>query len=49
MAYWPVFDEYRKSFFIGELIWNFADFETAQSNVPLLSSQINFNVCLNRY
>ena len=30
MDYWPVFDEYRKSFFIGELIWNFADFETAQ-------------------
>ena len=48
MAYWPVFDEYRKSFFIGELIWNFADFETSQSNA-LLSSQTNFNVCLNRY
>ena len=30
MAYWPVFDEFRKSFFIGELIWNFADFQTAQ-------------------
>lgn len=30
MAYWPVFDEFRKSFFIGELVWNFADFETSQ-------------------
>ena len=45
MAYWPVFDEYRKSFFIGELIWNFADFETPQSNVSL-SSQANFDVFL---
>ena len=26
MAYFPVFDEYRKKFFIGELIWNYADF-----------------------
>ena len=31
MAYFPVFDEYRKKFFIGELIWNFADFQTAQT------------------
>ena len=31
MYYWPVFDEFRKSYFIGELIWNFADFETHQS------------------
>lgn len=32
MAYFPVFDEYRKKFFIGELIWNFADFQTDQSS-----------------
>uniref|UniRef100_A0A1X7URE5 Beta-glucuronidase n=1 Tax=Amphimedon queenslandica TaxID=400682 RepID=A0A1X7URE5_AMPQE len=30
-AFWPVFDEYRKSFLIGEMVWSFADFETAQS------------------
>ena len=32
MAYFPVFDEYRKKFFIAELIWNFANFETDQSS-----------------
>ena len=32
MAYFPVFDEYRKKFFIGELVWNFADFQTDQSS-----------------
>ncbi len=30
-SYWPVFDEYRKKYFVGELIWVLADFETAQS------------------
>ena len=29
-AFWPVFDEYRKSFLVGEMVWSFADFETAQ-------------------
>ena len=29
--YFPVFDQYKKQFFIGEMIWNFADFATAQS------------------
>lgn len=28
--YFPVFDRYRGKFFIGEMIWNFADFQTAQ-------------------
>ena len=28
---WPVFDEFRKSFLIGEMIWNFADFQTGES------------------
>jgi beta-glucuronidase len=28
---WPVFDQFRGSFFIGEMIWNFADFQTAQT------------------
>lgn len=29
--YHDVFDKKRKEFVIGELIWNFADFMTAQS------------------
>ena len=29
-ASFPVFDYYRKKFLVGELLWNFADFETAQ-------------------
>ena len=29
--YFPIFDKYKKSFFIGEMIWNFADFATKQS------------------
>lgn len=28
--YFPVFDKYKGNFFVGEMIWNFADFETAQ-------------------
>ncbi|EDO29416.1 predicted protein, partial [Nematostella vectensis] len=28
--YFPVFDKLRKEFFVGEMIWNFADFNTAQ-------------------
>ena len=32
MSYFPVFDEYRKKFFIGKLVWNFADFQTDQSS-----------------
>ena len=31
MAYFSVFDEYRKKFFIGELIWNYTDFMIQQS------------------
>ncbi|RMX53791.1 hypothetical protein pdam_00000376 [Pocillopora damicornis] len=30
LQYFPVFDELRKEFFIGEMIWNFADFMTQQ-------------------
>lgn len=29
--YHAVFDEFRKTFFAGEMVWNFADFMTAQS------------------
>ena len=31
MAYFPIFHEYGKKFFIGELIWNYADFMIQQS------------------
>lgn len=30
MQYFPVFDKLKKEFFIGEMIWNFADFMTQQ-------------------
>ena len=28
--YFPIFDKYRSKFFVGEMIWNFADFNTDQ-------------------
>ena len=28
--YFPVFDKLRKEFLVGEMIWNFADFNTKQ-------------------
>ena len=34
--YFPVFDKLREEFFVGELIWNFADFMTKQRKVVLL-------------
>lgn len=34
--YFPVFDKLRKEFFVGELIWNFADFMTKQREILLL-------------
>ena len=30
MDNFEVFDEYRGNFLVGEMIWNFADFETDQ-------------------
>ena len=32
-SYHEVFDQKRKQYVIGELIWNFADFMTAQGDV----------------
>ena len=29
--HFKVFDIYKKKFLVGEMIWNFADFNTAQS------------------
>jgi len=34
--YFPVFDKLKKEFFVGELIWNFADFMTKQREIFLL-------------
>ena len=31
-----MFDKLRKEFFVGELIWNFADFMTKQREILLL-------------
>ena len=28
---WPVYDKYRQSFLMGELLWNFQDFESYES------------------
>ena len=33
MSYWSAFDDYRKKFLVGELIWNFADIKTEQGLV----------------
>ena len=36
--YFPVFDKLRKEFFVGELIWNFADFMTKQRKIEFYLS-----------
>ncbi len=41
--YFPIFDKYRKKFFVGEMIWNFADFATKQGMFFLSFSHSNFN------
>ena len=35
---WPVFDQFRGSFLIGEMIWNFADFQTDQSKIAMVTN-----------
>jgi beta-glucuronidase len=32
--YHHVFDQKKKEYLIGELVWNFADFKTGQSSTP---------------
>ena len=32
---WPVFDKYKQSFLMGELLWNFQDFESYECRSPL--------------
>ena len=34
-GYYPVFNKYRGKNLIGEMIWNFADFSTAQGTVTI--------------
>ena len=36
LQYFPVFDKLKKEFFIGEMIWNFADFMTQQGKFTSL-------------
>jgi len=49
LQYFPVFDRLKKEFFIGEMIWNFADFMTQQGefitskNIYLLLVALWFN------
>ena len=40
LQYFPVFDKLRKEFFVGEMIWNFADFMTQQgkNNLQFVST-----------
>ena len=35
MQYFPIFDKLKKEFFIGEMIWNFADFMTQQGEFTI--------------
>ncbi|KAL9981810.1 hypothetical protein ACROYT_G010565 [Oculina patagonica] len=37
--YFPVFDKLRKEFFVGELIWNFADFMTKQQTTRVVGNK----------
>ena len=31
---WSVFDKYKEQFLMGELIWNFQDFESYEGKEP---------------
>lgn len=37
--YFPVFDKLREEFFVGELIWNFADFMTKQQTTRIVGNK----------
>ncbi|KAK1146259.1 beta-glucuronidase-like [Acipenser oxyrinchus oxyrinchus] len=37
--YHAVFDQKRKEYVVGELIWNFADFMTAQSTARVVGNK----------
>lgn len=48
--YFKAFDELRKKgWFIGELIWNFADFRTDQGETQLRISNVAFYYWFFRY
>lgn len=40
-SYHNVFDQKRKKYVIGELIWNFADFMTSQGEIELLALSLS--------
>jgi beta-glucuronidase len=42
--YFPVFDKLRKEFFVGELIWNFADFMTKQGLLSIYGLSLSTHV-----
>lgn len=39
LQYFPVFDKLREEFFVGELIWNFADFMTKQQTTRIVGNK----------
>ncbi|CAH3193309.1 unnamed protein product [Porites evermanni] len=39
LQYFPVFDKLKKEFFIGEMIWNFADFMTQQGTTRVVGNK----------
>jgi hypothetical protein len=48
--HFKAFDQLKaQGFFIGEFIWNFADFKTAQSMLGLLVSQNSRITIYNKY
>ncbi len=44
-ATFPVFDEYKKKFLVGEMVWNFADFQTGQSKHILYCTSTRTKAC----
>ncbi len=41
--YHKVFDTYRKKYLVGEMVWNFADFMTAQSKLWIINNLSHFS------
>lgn len=44
-SYHNVFDQKRKQYVIGELIWNFADFMTAQGTIAVNQNNLQSHKC----
>lgn len=46
--HFEAFDKLRnEGFFIGEFVWNFADFKTAQSKIRIMFQLIYFDLTIN--